>query len=120
MAPRHAKTRSKSPSRKRRGNHAEDFDRPPSTEVPFSAPWHGAPKDEFSMTAHLWPIELFEAFYGVLWKAVSKKDPKWARRFHAALMEQVMGSAGVSPITADQPDPAAVLVGHHPVAVHRT
>jgi hypothetical protein len=46
------------------------------------------------MTAHLWPIELFEAFYGVLWKAVSKKDPKWARRFHAALMEQVMGSAG--------------------------
>jgi hypothetical protein len=94
MAPRHAKTRSKSPSRKRRGDHAEDFDRPPSTEVPFSAPWHGAPKDEFSMTAHLWPIELFEAFYGVLWKAVSKKDPKWARRFHAALMEQIMGSAG--------------------------
>ena len=47
-------------------------------------PWPGAPKHEFSMTANLWPIELFEAFYGVLWKAVSKKDPKWARRFHAA------------------------------------
>jgi hypothetical protein len=94
MAPRRAKKRSRPPSRKRRGDHAEDFDLPPSTEVPFSAPWHGAPKDEFSMTAHRWPIELFEAFYGALWKAVSKKHPKWARRFHAALMEQVMSSAG--------------------------
>jgi len=94
MAPRRAKKRSRSPSQKSRGDHAEDFDRPPSTEFPFSAAWHGAPKDEFSMTAHLWPIELFEAFYGALWKAVSKKDPKWARRFHAALMEQVMSSAG--------------------------
>jgi hypothetical protein len=46
------------------------------------------------MTAHAWPIELFEAFYGVLWKVVSKKDPQWARRFHAALMEEVMSSAG--------------------------
>jgi len=94
MAPRRAKKRSRSPSQKSRGDHAEDFDRPPSTEFPFSAPWHGAPKDEFSMTAHLWPIELFEAFYGALWKAVSKRDPEWARRFHIALMEQVMRSAG--------------------------
>jgi len=94
MAPRRARKRSRSPSQKRRGDYAEDFDLRPSTEVPFSAPWHGAPKDEFSTTAHLWPIELFEAFYGVLWKAVSKKDPKWARGFHAALMEQVMSSAG--------------------------
>ncbi len=46
------------------------------------------------MTAHALPIELFEAFYGVLRKAVSKKDPQWARRFHAALMEKVMRSAG--------------------------
>ena len=30
--------------------------------------------DEFSVTAHAWPIELFEAFYGVLWEAVYKKD----------------------------------------------
>jgi hypothetical protein len=75
MAPRRTKKRSRSPSQKSRGDHAEDFDLPPSTEIPFSAPWHGASKDEFTMTAHLWPIELFEAFYGVLWKAVSKKDP---------------------------------------------
>jgi len=95
MAPRRATKRSRSPSQKRRGYHAQDFQLPPPIErVPFSAPWHGAPVDEFSVTAHAWPIELFEAFYGVLWKAVSKKDPKWARRFHAALMEQVMGSAG--------------------------
>jgi len=96
MALRRGKKRSRSPAQKRRGDrpHPEDFDLPPSTEVPFSAAWHGAPKDEFSMTAHLWPIELFEAFYGALWKAVSKRDPEWARRFHIALMEQVMRSAG--------------------------
>ncbi len=49
------------------------------------------------MTAQAWPIELFEAFYTVLWRAVYKQDPKWARRFHAVLMErmrEVMASAG--------------------------
>jgi hypothetical protein len=87
MAPRRAKKRSRSPSQKRRGDQAEDFDLPPPLErVPFSAPWPGAPKDEFSVTAHAWPIQLFEAFYGVLWKAVSKKDPKWARRFDKLLL----------------------------------
>jgi hypothetical protein len=94
MAPRRAKKRSRSRSQNRRGEQLVDFDLPPSTEVPFSAPWHGAPKDEFSMMAHRWPVELFEAFYGVLWKAVAKRDPKWARRFHSALMEQVMGAPG--------------------------
>ena len=95
MASRRGKTRSRSPSRQRRHDDAADVQLPPQIErIPFSAPWDGVPTDEFTVTAHAWPIELFEAFYGVLWKAVSKKNPKWARRFHAALMEEVMGSAG--------------------------
>jgi hypothetical protein len=61
MVPRRAKTRSRSPSQTRRGDHAEYVDLPPPLErIPFSAPWHGAPKDDFSVTAHAWPIELFE------------------------------------------------------------
>jgi len=95
MVPRRGKKRSRSSLRQRHRNDATDVQLPPQIErIPFSAPWNGAPRDEFSVAAHAWPIEVFEAIYGVLWKAVYKKDPKWARRFHAALMEEVMGSVG--------------------------
>ena len=75
MAPRRGKKRTKSPSQRGRRDDAADVHLPPQIErIPFSAPWDGVPRDDFSVVAHAWPIELFEAFYGVLWEAVYKKD----------------------------------------------
>ncbi len=54
MAKRGGKKRSRSPSQKRHGNHAEDFDRlPPIERVPFSAPWHGASVGELLDERHV-------------------------------------------------------------------
>src|SRR5262249_53698671 len=102
MALRHGTKKRRSPSRTRRPESAVDFDLPPQERrrIPFSPPWKIAPEDEFWVTVDAMPVELFEAFYAVLWKVLFKEDPTKARRLYAALMEVMRSARSADEIVA--------------------